>query len=257
MNYHSFFTNTIKAIIYSAQQCLVKFVMISNENHFSRIYIFQMQDLAQLEPLTRDLPHTKRGHDRCLALLLSANTLFLERGYDAVSLDDIVNHAGGSKASIYKYFGNKEGLFTAICDYRREQCFNDVCIPFDPSTDNFRDYLINTLVNFYRHIKNPENTAFMRLVFEQAQRNPDLALYIHEKGPQHVQLDIAKALEKAVAKGVLKCQNPLFSAQLYFGILRNLEWKILMGIPVTETDQENINYIAYSVDRFLDGHQKV
>ena len=93
MNYHSFFTNTIKAIIYSAQQCLVKFVMISNENHFSRIYIFQMQDLAQLEPLTRDLPHTKRGHDRCLALLLSANTLFLERGYDAVSLDDIVNHA--------------------------------------------------------------------------------------------------------------------------------------------------------------------
>ncbi len=55
-----------------------------------------------------------------LAFLLSANELFLQHGYDAVSLDDIVNHAGGSKASIYKYFGNKDGLFTAICDYRRE-----------------------------------------------------------------------------------------------------------------------------------------
>lgn len=55
-----------------------------------------------------------------MALLLSANELFLDKGYDAVSLDDIVQHAGGSKASIYKYFGNKEGLFTAICDYRRE-----------------------------------------------------------------------------------------------------------------------------------------
>ena len=64
-----------------------------------------MQDLA-LEPLAKDLPQTKRGHERCIALLISATELFLERGYDAVSLDDIVQHAGGSKASIYKYFGN-------------------------------------------------------------------------------------------------------------------------------------------------------
>ena len=67
-----------------------------------------MQDLAR-EPLAKDLPQTKRGHERCIALLISATELFLERGYDAVSLDDIVQHAGGSKASIYKYFGNKEG----------------------------------------------------------------------------------------------------------------------------------------------------
>lgn len=65
-----------------------------------------MQDLVQLEPLAKDVPQTKRGHERCLALLISATELFLEHGYDAVSLDDIVNHAGGSKASIYKYFGN-------------------------------------------------------------------------------------------------------------------------------------------------------
>lgn len=215
-----------------------------------------MQDLTPLEPIARDVPQTKRGHERCVALLESAAELFLQFGYDSVSLDDIVNHAGGSKASIYKYFGSKGGLFTAICDYRREQCFQDVCIPFDPSLDNFRGYLINTLLNFYHHIKNPDNTAFIRLVFEQTQRNPDLALYIHEKGPKKVQLDIANALEAADQKGVLRCENPLFSAQLYFGILRNLEWRILMGIPVDESDQEIIDYINYSVDRFLDGHQK-
>ena len=90
-----------------------------------------MHDSVQLEPLTRDIPHTKRGHERCLAFLLSANELFLQHGYDAVSLDDIVNHAGGSKASIYKYFGNKDGLFTAICDYRRELFFKDICSVHD------------------------------------------------------------------------------------------------------------------------------
>ena len=40
-----------------------------------------MQDLVQLEPLAKDVPQTKRGHERCLALLISATELFLEHGY--------------------------------------------------------------------------------------------------------------------------------------------------------------------------------
>lgn len=216
-----------------------------------------MQDLAQLEPIARDLPQTKRGHERCIALLESAAELFLEHGYDAVSLDDIVNHAGGSKASIYKYFGNKDGLFKAICDYRRDQFFKDICMPFNPDLLDFRNYLIQTLTNFQEHLNQPEKAAFMRLVLEQSQRNPEIARHIHEHGPKQIQMAIAKALETAHNKGILVCTNPIFSAQFYFGILRNIEWKILMGLPAEDSDQENANYISYCVDRFLDGHQKL
>ncbi len=215
------------------------------------------EDLAQIETIGCDFPQTKRGHERRLALLISANDLFLERGYDAVSLDDIVNHAGGSKASIYKYFGNKEGLFTSICDYRRDLFFKDVCIPFNPALNELRTYLINTLITFYKHMIMPDNMAFIRLIFERSQKDPQLALYIHEKGPKQVQLTIAKALERCAENHILKCDNPLYSAQFYFGILRNLEWRILMGIEVKESDQEIFNCISYCVDRFLDGHQKV
>jgi TetR/AcrR family transcriptional repressor of adeIJK operon len=137
-----------------------------------------MHDSVQLEPLTRDIPHTKRGHERCLAFLLSANELFLQHGYDAVSLDDIVNHAGGSKASIYKYFGNKDGLFTAICDYRRELFFKDICMPFDFTKDNLRVYLIQTILNIQTHLVLPENASFLRLIMEQVQRNPQLAFHM-------------------------------------------------------------------------------
>lgn len=217
-----------------------------------------MQDLVHLEPLAKDVPQTKRGHERCLALLISATELFLEHGYDAVSLDDIVNHAGGSKASIYKYFGNKDGLFKAICDYRRTQFFKDICLPF--SLENlldFRSYMIQTLLNFYNHIKQAENAAFMRLVLEQSGRNPDIARHIHEQGPKHIQYSISEVLSRAHDQGLLVCQNPLFSAQLYFGILRNMEWRILMGLQSEESDQETIEYINYCVDRFLEGHQKV
>ncbi|MDN5512570.1 MULTISPECIES: TetR/AcrR family transcriptional regulator [unclassified Acinetobacter] len=216
-----------------------------------------MQELAQLEPLARDTPQTKRGHERCLALLLSANELFLKHGYDAVSLDDIVNHAGGSKASIYKFFGNKEGLFTAICDYRRELFFKDICIPFEHGKDDLRAYLIQTLMNVKQHLMLPENAAFLRLIIEQTQRSPQLALYIHEQGPKHIQMAIANALTKADEIGIIKCKQPIYSAQLYFGIIRNIEWCVLMGVPIRENDQETINYITYCVDRFLEGHQQV
>lgn len=216
-----------------------------------------MHDLASLETLSRDLPQTKRGHERCVSLLESATELFLEHGYDAVSLDDIVNHAGGSKASIYKYFGNKEGLFKSICDYRRNEFFKDIFLQIQhDEIKDFREYLISTMVNFLMHLNEPANAAFLRLILEQSQRNADIARHIHECGPEQVQCAISKYLQSAHNAGYLHCENPAFSAQFYFGILRNIEWRILMGLPLEESVQENINYITYCVDRFLDAHQK-
>ena len=214
-------------------------------------------DLAQIGTPCCDLPQTKRGHERRLALLLSANELFLDRGYDAVSLDDIVQHAGGSKASIYKYFGNKEGLFTAICDYRCEQFSKDICEPFNVNTDDLRTYLIKTLMNFKTQILRFENAAFIRLILEQAQRSPKLALYIHEQGPKHVQLTIASALTKADEYGLINCKQPIYAAQFYFGIIRHIEWPVLMSVDIQDNDQEIYDYFSYCVDRFLQGHQKV
>lgn len=167
-----------------------------------------------------------------------------------------MHHAGGSKASIYKFFGNKEGLFTAICDYRREQFFKNICVPFEQDKHNLKTYLIRTLLNFHQHLLQPENTAFMRLVLERTQRSSELAVYIHEQGPKHIQSAIACALKKAHSNGVIKCENPIYSAQFYFGILRDLEWRILIGLPIEEDEQETITYLSYCVDRFLEGHQK-
>ncbi len=110
-------------------------------------------------------------------------------------------------------------------------------------------------MNVKQHLMLPENAAFLRLIIEQTQRSPQLALYIHEQGPKHIQIAIANALTKADEIGIIHCKQPIYSAQLYFGIIRNIEWCVLMGVPIRENDQETINYITYCVDRFLEGHQ--
>lgn len=202
-------------------------------------------------------PQTRRGHERRLALLLCATDLFLEKGYEAVSLDDIVNHAGGSKTSIYKYFGNKEGLFTAICDYRREVFFKGVCLPYTPDKTDLRTYLTQTLYRFYQHIIQPENIAFMRMFTEQTQKDIQLAHYFYDQCALNIQNTIAYALEHAHTNHEIFCTQPKFSAMMYFGILRDVEWRNLMGLDVPENDAEIIEYINYSVDLFLKAHQNL
>ncbi|CAD7339978.1 TetR/AcrR family transcriptional regulator [Sphingomonadales bacterium 56] len=49
-------------------------------------------------------------------LLLSARAQFVERGFDAVSIDSIARTAGVSKETIYRYFADKEALFRAALE---------------------------------------------------------------------------------------------------------------------------------------------
>ncbi len=56
---------------------------------------------------------TRRGEARDALLRARAAVLFLERGYDSVTVDDIVREVGGSKGSVYSFYGGKEGLFLA------------------------------------------------------------------------------------------------------------------------------------------------
>lgn len=48
------------------------------------------------------------------SLLRAAIRLFSQRGYDGVSVDDIVAAAGVNKRMVYHYFGSKEGLYSEV-----------------------------------------------------------------------------------------------------------------------------------------------
>src|SRR3546814_3090605 len=58
------------------------------------------------------------------AILDAAESLFLEQGYERTSLAEIVKRSGGSLATLYELFVNKQGLLRAIatrwCDRSEE-----------------------------------------------------------------------------------------------------------------------------------------
>ncbi|MGH6781340.1 MAG: TetR/AcrR family transcriptional regulator, partial [Sphingomonadaceae bacterium] len=60
-----------------------------------------------------------RRERRRQAMMDAARELFVERGYDAVSLSEIVKRSGGSLATLYELFENKAGLLGAIVANKR------------------------------------------------------------------------------------------------------------------------------------------
>ena len=51
---------------------------------------------------------------RAERILEAADELFSERGFDAVSANEVARRAGVNKALIFYYFGSKEGLFERV-----------------------------------------------------------------------------------------------------------------------------------------------
>ncbi|WP_029935257.1 TetR/AcrR family transcriptional regulator [Thiomicrospira pelophila] len=58
-------------------------------------------------------PLTKRGYERHERILEAAGEVFAEQGYAGASINEIVRRSGGSLGTVYKFFGNKLGLFEA------------------------------------------------------------------------------------------------------------------------------------------------
>ncbi|HIX76594.1 MAG TPA: TetR/AcrR family transcriptional regulator [Candidatus Fusicatenibacter merdavium] len=59
-------------------------------------------------------PAGRHKMDNRQAILDSALTLFHEKGYDAVGVQQIVDSAGVTKPTLYYYFGSKQGLLSCL-----------------------------------------------------------------------------------------------------------------------------------------------
>ena len=69
---------------------------------------------------------TEKDRKRYELIVKTALELFLKNGYDKTSLSDIVAISGGSLASIYTFFENKQGLFKAIIEQEIDELISEI-----------------------------------------------------------------------------------------------------------------------------------
>ncbi|MTJ83123.1 MAG: TetR/AcrR family transcriptional regulator [Telmatospirillum sp.] len=135
------------------------------------------------EPTARRCRYTRRGTERCVRVRDVATELFLARGYDSVSLDEIIARAGGSKTNIYSHFGGKEGLFIDVIE---AQC--DLIVATLQAVDlknlSFEDGLRRMGHALLEAILAPRHVRLYRQVVSQSERFPSIGRAWVAHGPE-------------------------------------------------------------------------
>lgn len=167
----------------------------------------------------RAVRRTERGEQRRQALMEAARQVFLEHGYEGASIEEVMRRVGGSKASLYSYFGSKEGLFFDILAEQSEQFMKDLKIP-DAADEDVEQTLKAVGRRFLRQMLDENRLGLYRVIFAEAQRFPDLARRFFERGPQRSREAMAQYLQLQAEAGRLDCPDSDFAAAQFFELIK-------------------------------------
>ncbi|UCF31142.1 MAG: TetR/AcrR family transcriptional regulator [bacterium] len=181
------------------------------------------------------------GEKRRKAILDAAWSLFLEKGYAAVSVDEIIRASGGSKSSLYKYFGSKEGILKELIESFAEDMLTEVKLPF-PLDKTPEATLKRIGLRIGGMALSPFAINQYRLAVSNANPFPEIARMWYEFGPKKTFDGLAEYMEKVAEAGKLTIKNPERAALFFFGMIIFKD-NMAMSIgapPPTEAELEEI-----------------
>jgi TetR/AcrR family transcriptional repressor of mexJK operon len=155
------------------------------------------------------------------AIMAAATSIFLTRGYDGTSMDDVAALAEVSKPTVYKHFADKERLFYAIVLATTEHMDALVHLVAD-ALANSAD-LEADLTRFARRFLNtlmqPEVLRLRRLVIANADRFPEMGRAWYEQGFERALATLADQFQRLTDQQLLDADDPALAADHFVGLL--------------------------------------
>jgi AcrR family transcriptional regulator len=171
-----------------------------------------------------------RGEIRRSQILDAATEVFLENGYGGATIDLVVERAGASKATVYSFFGGKDGLFAAIVEERCERILSAFGDPEVVDSD-----VLSALAHIARRymevVMAPDVVGFYRLIIGEGVRFPELARTFHRLGPDRTNAHLAGMLSVWRERGLIRLDDPQLAAVQFFdSVSGDLHRRAMAGI---------------------------
>lgn len=147
-------------------------------------------------------------------IIEAATALFLQHGYAGTSMDQIAAFAAVSKPTVYKFFTDKEQLFTEIV----LGVLDRVGDPFRAAlsslaeTDRLTQDLQQLARSYLTTVTQPPVLQLRRLVIGASHYLPDLARAYYERAPEQTMRALAGCFEQLAGRGLLQLDDPLMAA---------------------------------------------
>jgi TetR/AcrR family transcriptional repressor of mexJK operon len=202
-------------------------------------------------------PEKRRGRPlspvKRARMLSVATRIFLERGYDAASMDAVALGAGVSKATIYSHFVCKRDLFGAIIDSLAGRLALDIGRLAAEKAPPDR-LLVRIGKRYLELALAARSLSIHRLVIAEAARTAGLGAEIYRTGPAQLVAALAAYLQGEPA---LQIENPRLAAEQFLGmVLGHAQLRLLLGAaPPQKVRGEIDQLVEHAVAIFLRGTQ--
>jgi AcrR family transcriptional regulator len=161
----------------------------------------------------------------------AARRLFLDQGYDAVSIDEIAKAADVARQTVFNRFGTKDAVFRAmIADHwdRWGKAAGTAAVAHEEPVEAHLRAIARGIAAFQN---DPEQIKFQRLIVGESRRLDWIgpAAFQAGKGPRMRAL--ADHFARLDAEGRLQCPNPMVAAWQFVGLVQEfLVWPRVMDI---------------------------
>jgi TetR/AcrR family transcriptional repressor of mexJK operon len=170
------------------------------------------------------------------AIREAATRLFLEKGYQATSMDEIAAAARISKQTIYTHFPSKEQLFAELVlgNTERVEDFAAGLVRLFRESEGLEDGLRQVARMYAGLVIQPEVLRLRRLVLAEAGRFPELARTYYERVPERVYDVLASLLDELSDAGRLHADDTRLAAQHFAWLIVGIPLDRGMFLPPTE-----------------------
>src|SRR6201993_5615243 len=144
------------------------------------------------------------------AIVEAAERLFLERGFGAVSMDDLAAAAGVARRTLYNQFASKEEIFREML--LRVSAQLETALPPGIETQGDVEEVLRLVARMILELhQHPEYLGFLRMVVADSRQFPWIAEeFAAVMDPQTERL--ARYLSHLTTMGILDCRDPVLAA---------------------------------------------
>lgn len=170
------------------------------------------------------LPSSERAA-REASILAAAQTALVELGAEHVTMLDVARRAGASKQTLYSWFGDRDGLLTAIIRHNADQTAATIEHALDSDADPVAT-LTGFAVGLLTLLTRPESIALNRA----AMSSPALAAELLASGRYRVGPIVERYLAELDSRGQLAIDDPSDAFTVLYGnVVRDTQIVVLLG----------------------------
>jgi AcrR family transcriptional regulator len=182
-----------------------------------------------------------------------ATRFFLEKGFDATSIDQIAAEAKISKRTLYTRFPTKADLFEAVIVTAYETGVTSIEAT-ERKLGTTRERLYALALSLWAEITTTNSIALERLVTAEAVRFPHMARVMNNAGAHRIEQIVEQILHDGITTGQIRQLEVRFAAEQFFSsVILGGFHRVLVGLEPPDLNYVRKRHLQKAVELFLQG----